>query len=251
MKINSIIGKGATLGIILLFIGIAVQPGITTALLDEEIDEEEKEYLFQTIEEIDEEAKEYLFQTIIDVANNPDVKDILKQNNHNMFISDYDFKGLQSELLVKNPENFVSMIVTKPSITHGYLDKLFNVGVNMIDILGEEQVYEIMDKIMVSNTEVYDEVKNIIFNDGELSNRIDILFDLFRLIICLASLAIMAPVVLAYSVASEFLALIEDFHLDGIAYLFFYIIVFPLLALSFALLGLTGAICLEYDTCFS
>ncbi|MCK5031204.1 MAG: hypothetical protein KAR64_07035 [Thermoplasmatales archaeon] len=237
MKINSIIGKGATLGIILLFIGIAVQPGITTALLDEEINEEEKEYLFQTI---------------IDVANNPDVKDLLKQNNHNKFNSDYDFKGLYSELLVKNPEIFASMLATKPSITQGYLDKIFNIGVEMVDIIGEEQLYEIQDTIMVSNTEVYGEVKNIIFNDEELSNRIDILFDLIRLIICLALLAIMMPVVLAYSVLSESLDFLTDLtRLYGICSILYYLIVFPLLALSVALLGLTGAICLEYDTCFS
>jgi len=252
MRINSIIGNVATIGIFLLFIGIAVQPVIANALLDEEINEEVEEHLFQSFEDIDEEAKEYLFQTIIDIANNPDVKDILTRNNHNKFISNYDFKGLYSKLLVKNPENFASMVVTKPSTTNDYLDKLFNIGVDMINILGEEQVYEIMDTIMISNTEVYDEVKNIICNDEELSNRIDILFDLLRLTICLALLAILTPVALTFSVLDasiEFFANLTGLY--GISSILYYIFVIPLLGLGVALLGLTGAICLEYDTCFS
>ena len=49
-------------GITILFLGVGIQPAIATVESKEDF--------------IDVEPKDYLFQTIIDIANNPDVKDI-------------------------------------------------------------------------------------------------------------------------------------------------------------------------------
>ncbi len=223
---------------------LIISPSLNQTLESQSIKNSIKERINK---EITEEAEEYLFQTIIDVANNPDVNDILKQNITNKFVFDYDFKGIYSELIVKNPD-FANMVITKPSISHDYLDKLFDIGVDMIDILGEEQVYEIMDTILISNTEVTNKVKNIIFNDAELSNRTDILFDLVRLIVCLVLLALLAPVAILYSIFDTLYHCFIYSYFFTILYAIFGI---PLLGLGIALLGLTGAICLEYETCFS
>ena len=67
-KKNALISTTLVFGVILLLIGIGIQPAIATI--------ETKE------EKIDIEPKDYLFQTIIDIANNPDVKELVEQNKY-------------------------------------------------------------------------------------------------------------------------------------------------------------------------
>ena len=71
--------------ITILFFGVSVQSSIATDQPEEEID-------------LKVEPKEYLFQTIIGIANNPDIKGVLEQYNHNLFFSDYDYKDVFSRL---------------------------------------------------------------------------------------------------------------------------------------------------------
>lgn len=149
--------KTLVVGVVILFISIAVQPSIAT---------------IQPEKKINLEPKDYLFQTIINIANNPDVKSLLEQYNHEILTSDYDYKGVFSQLLFKKPRLLFSMLFTKPSITYDYLEKSYNKGIKITNILGEDKVFEVLESVEISNPKVFDELNNIILNDEELSSRI-------------------------------------------------------------------------------
>jgi len=163
MSKKGVFSKGVVIGIIVLFIGIAVQPSIATVSIDDEIDVD---------------AKEYLFQTIIDIANNPDVRDFLKQNRHNMFVYDYDFKSVFRQILFKKTRIFFSMLFSKPSVTYRYLDDSCNRGCEITNILGEDKILEIVSSAGITKPEVFNELNNIIMNNEELSNRITALAEM-------------------------------------------------------------------------
>jgi len=120
---------------------------------------------------IDVEPKDYLFQTIIDIANNPDVKELLEQYDNNLFKVDID-RSVSRKIFFKNPRMFRSLIFTKPSLTYEYLDKTYNNGIKITSIIGEDKALELIESIEISDTVVFDEFDNIIFKDEELSNRL-------------------------------------------------------------------------------
>jgi len=155
-----IITKGLTAIIVLLFIGLAIQPSVTTVELKEEI--------------IDVESKDYLFQTIIDIANNPNVKNLIERDNNDFFKVDIDC-SVYLKILFRNPRLFHSMIFTKPSLTPEYLDKNYNFGLEIKSILGEDKLQEIIESIKVTDKEVFNKLNSIIINNEELSSRIKIL----------------------------------------------------------------------------
>jgi hypothetical protein len=153
--------KTLALGIIVLFIGVAIQPGISTNTFQEE--------------KTDVDAKDYLFQTLIAISNNPDVKDLLKQNNQRLFTFDHNYKDIFLQLLFKKPRLLKSMLFTKPKMTYEYLDKSYNNGVELINILGEEESLKILESIKITNPDLLNELNNIIKNNKELSNRMSTL----------------------------------------------------------------------------
>lgn len=153
------IGKGLTVAVILLFIGLAIQPSMATE---------------QTEKEIDIEPKDYLFQTIIDIANNPEVKKLLEQYDNDLFSVDID-RSVYRKLFLRNPRLFFNTLFTKPSMSIEYLNKCNNKGIEITDIIGEDKALEIMESVKVTDTEVFDEINNIISKDEILSGRLDIL----------------------------------------------------------------------------
>lgn len=70
------------------------------------------------------------------------------------------------------------LMFTKPSMTHEYLNFVYNQGIKITNILGEEKVIEIMKSIEITNPEFFDEINNIIMNNDELSGRIAILAEM-------------------------------------------------------------------------
>ena len=166
--------KGLVMAIVFLFIGVGIYPAIavepispTNIILGEEFEQIEKT-----------EPKEYLFQTIIDIANNPDVNELLNQiedewKDDNCFISwDFDSKNVFQKLLFKKPYLLVSILFTEFSITHKYLESSHNRGCEVTKFLGEENVIEIVESVEIKNPEILDELYNIIMNDEELYDRI-------------------------------------------------------------------------------
>jgi hypothetical protein len=144
-------------GITILFLGLAIQPSLATIQLKEETD-------FK--------PKDYLFQTSIDIANNPEVKDLLEQYNHKIITSNYNYKGVFSKILFNNPRLFLDMLFTKPYINYDYLDKSYNRGIEIANIIGEDNFLEMIASIEVTNPELFNEFNNIIMNEKELSGRL-------------------------------------------------------------------------------
>ena len=73
-KKKGLINYTFVLGIIILLLGIAVQPG-TAKVQTNNINEDEKDILFQTI---------------IDIANNKDLKNLIDIEKNNGFFLDFD-----------------------------------------------------------------------------------------------------------------------------------------------------------------
>ncbi len=152
-----IISKGLAVAVILLFLGVGIQPAIATVEPKEDF--------------IDIEPKDYLFQTIIDIANNPDVKELLEQYKYNLFKIDID-RSIYRKIFFRNPRLFFNTIFTKPSMTIEYLDKCYNKGLDITNILGEDESLEIIENVEITDRKLFDELNNIITKDEELSNRL-------------------------------------------------------------------------------
>ena len=106
-------------GITILFLGLAIQPSVA---------------IIQPEEEIDIEPKYYIFQTNIDIANNPDVKSLLENYNHNMINSDYDYKSIFTKLLFRNPRLLFNVLITRASITYNSPYKFQNKDIEITNI---------------------------------------------------------------------------------------------------------------------
>ena len=221
MKKN-LLKKTLVVGIIVLFFGISMQP-ITSSDITQEGD----------IEQVDEfeQAKDYLFQTIIDIANNPDVKDLLEQvkNDGGAISCDYNFRNVFLKLLFRNPMLFRSLIFTKPCMTHEYLDTSYDRGYEIINVLGEEEVIAMIESVTITNPEFFDELNIIIMNNEELSNKITVLTEMNEVlkpnapfedypIICAILAIIMLPMA---TVATFFVVLSEQFENNPIFLLIF------------------------------
>jgi len=156
-----IICKILAVAVIILFLGLAIQPSVAV----------------QPETERDIEPKDYLFQTIIDIANNPEVKNLLEKSNNDMFKVDID-RSFYCKLLLRNPRLIFNTLFTKPSMTIEYLDKCYNKGIEITNIIGEDKVIEIIENAEVTDTKLFNEINDIITNNEELSSRIETLKDM-------------------------------------------------------------------------
>jgi len=163
--------KVLVLGIIFLFLCVSVEPILSTEIIqDENTDQVDDTKILGEME-----SKTFLFDTIIDIANNPDINNLLEQYNYDVFNSNFDYKNLYSQLLSKKPLLLLRIIFNKPSISNKYLDKSYNLGIKVADALGESIFFDILESIEITNPEILDELNEIILNDDELSNKINIL----------------------------------------------------------------------------
>jgi len=153
-----IICKTLAVAVIILFLGLTVQPSVAV----------------QQETEIDVEPKDYLFQTIIDIANNPDVKELLEQYNNDFFKVDID-RSVYHKILFRNPRLLFNTLFTKPSMSVEYLNKCYNNGIGITNTLGEDKVIETIENVEVTDTKLSNEINDIITNDEELSSRIETL----------------------------------------------------------------------------
>lgn len=161
---ESLLNKTLVFVVIALFIGVAVQPGISTNSAQEE--------------KTNVEPKDYLFQTVIDIGNNPDVQKLLKQVDNELIDSDFDYKSIFHKLLLRKPNVLTSMLFTKPKLTTEYLNFLYNNGNEIINIIGEEKAIEIINSTKLTNRKIFNDVNSIIINDPELNAKITKLIEL-------------------------------------------------------------------------
>jgi len=150
--------KELTIGVILLFIGLAIQPSIATI----------------QPKEIDIEPKDYLFQTIIDIANNPDVKKLFEQNDNGLFKVDID-RNIYRKIFFRYPRLFSSLIFSKQIMSLEYFDEYYNKGIGITNLIGEDKVLEIMESIDIVDTQFFNELNNIIKNDEKLYPKLETL----------------------------------------------------------------------------
>jgi lipopolysaccharide export LptBFGC system permease protein LptF len=166
-----LIKKGLVFAVILLFIGVSFQPIIAEKTISIEKESNNDNVSF-------EEAKEYLFQTIVDISNNPEVKQFMNEHKHILIPknnNNYDCKNAIQKIYMQNPRLLKSILFTKPKMTYKYLETNYKKGLEIIDILGEEESLDIVESVNVTNPELFKELKIIIENDKVLSNRISVL----------------------------------------------------------------------------
>jgi hypothetical protein len=156
--------KTLAVTVILLFIGVGINPAIATV-------EPETEF--------DDVPKDYLFQTIIDIANNPDVKELLEQYYNDFFSVDID-RSVYCKLLLRNPRLMFNILFTKPSISVEYLNKCYNNGVEITNIISEEKTYEIIVNVKVFDTKLLEELNDVISKDENFYNRFETLKEMSK-----------------------------------------------------------------------
>ena len=164
MVINTnLFKKTLVIGIIFLFIGVGIQPAIATEQPKEKIS------IYSHMD--------YLFQTVIDIANDPDVKNLLEQNENNIFKVNID-RSIYRKILFKNPILFFSLFITKPTDINRYLNKCYKMGNKIINIIGEDKTLKIIESVEVTDTAIFDELENIIRNNEVLSSKLTTLKEL-------------------------------------------------------------------------
>ena len=153
-----IIGKTLAVAVIILFLGLAIQPSVAV----------------QTDTEIKIEPKDYLFQTILDIANNLEIKNLLAKYDNVLFKVDID-KSVYRKILLRNPRLLFNTLFTKPSMSLEYLNECYNNGIENTNILGEEIVLETIENVEITDTKLYDELNNIISQKEEISSGLETL----------------------------------------------------------------------------
>lgn len=157
-KKKGLIKKILVLSIIILFLGLAVQPGTATVETDKK-------------EEFD---KNFLFQTIINIANNKEFRNLIDKEMKNGFFLDVDYniKNIYRTILFKEPNLFSSLFFTKTSLTYDNLDIAYKKGSELIKIVGEDKALEMIDSIKITNPIISEKLSYIIHNDEKIKNRI-------------------------------------------------------------------------------
>jgi hypothetical protein len=150
-----IIFKGLAVAVIVLFFGLAVQPSVAV----------------QPETEIDIEPKDYLLQTIIEIANNPDVKNLMKQYRYDIFNVDID-RSIYRKLLLRNPKLSLDTLFCKPSLSIEYLNKCYNNGIEFTKVIDEDKALVIGEFSASLKKEFFYKINKIISKDKELSNRL-------------------------------------------------------------------------------
>jgi len=107
-------------------------------------------------------CKDYLFETFVEISNNEDVKDLTNSNNQNLFPSNPNHRLLMP---FRRNTNKVSLSVEK-------LDLVYNMGIKLIDRLGEDKVAEIMETRSIDKPEFADELDTIVMGNDDLKERI-------------------------------------------------------------------------------
>jgi len=197
---KQLIKKVLALAIIVVFVSVSFQPIIAenTLSVGKESDYSNVDF---------EKAKEYLFQTLIDISNNPEVKEFLNEHKHDLITrndNNYDCKDAIQKIYSQNPKLLKSILFTKPEMTYEYLEKNYNKGLELVNILGEKESLKIVESVKIANLELSNELKDIILNDKELSKRVSVLEEMNKNlisntgflnypIICLIVLIISSP----------------------------------------------------------
>ena len=162
MKKNSVIGVSfAVVGLFVLasftsVVGVQIVESSNQEVKNDEIDQ-----------------KELLLEAIVEIANNPEVKELLEQVDYELFDSDYNYRSALFKLLIFKPRVLLFMFFTRPKMNTNYLNKAYNNGVEIANVLGEEEALEMIESIEITNPQIFNDMTEIISNNPELNNRIE------------------------------------------------------------------------------
>lgn len=145
------------IGITVMLVGVVIQPSIAK---------------LQPKEEINTDPKEYLIQTLIDIVNNQDVKEILKQSDIELIDNNINFRDVFLKLLYGCPRVLISTLFTKPRFSHEYLDFEYNNGCEIVKIIGEEDSSTIIESVKFKNPETFENINDVIENNSDLYGKI-------------------------------------------------------------------------------
>ena len=148
--------KTFVIGVIILFVGVCIQPAFAT-LQPKDI------YV---------EPKDYLFQTIIDIANNPEVKDIFEKRDSILIESNFELRGNLLKILSRCPRVLISTLFTKNRFSTDYLDLVYENGCKIVKIIGEENTLDIIESVEFKNLEIFEEINDIINDNSELKAKV-------------------------------------------------------------------------------
>ena len=157
--------KSITFSIILLFIGVSVSSAINIQNVSTKEEYTEKD------------VRELLFETIVDVVNNPEVKQLVKDNEYQIRIKDGNYQNIIKKILFRNPGLLSSMFILRQVITINSLNKLYVIGLNLNKVLGEDELLQLKNSIEVTSQCDCGEIENIElhhkfaqFNNNKLCN---------------------------------------------------------------------------------
>jgi len=122
--------KWLAVGIILLFIGVAVAPTIHFNTVNASTNNIQEERIT---------PKELLFQTILDVANNREIQKIVST-------SEMQSKGY----------------VTPQVLTKNYLNSAYRIGLILTKILGVNRIHSLIQRYQITNSEVQKDISDVI-----------------------------------------------------------------------------------------
>ena len=95
----------------------------------------------------------------------------MSNNDNDLFRVDIDRSNYR-KILLRNPRLMFNTLFTKPSMSIEYLNKCYNQGIEVTNIIGEDKVIETIENIEVTDIKLFDELDDIIFKDEELSIRL-------------------------------------------------------------------------------
>jgi hypothetical protein len=158
-KKKDLIRNVLVLGIIILLMGIAVQPG--TATVQNDLNFNNK--------------KDTLFQTIIDITNNKDFNNLINSENSNDFYFEFDYNLRKDfrDIFFENLGFFSSLLFTKTSLTHNQLESAYEKGSELINTIGEDKALELVDSIKIKNPKLSNGISDILEENEEIRNKIE------------------------------------------------------------------------------
>jgi hypothetical protein len=147
------LSKGLVLAVILLFIGVAIQPGISTNTIKDE--------------KTDVDAKDYLFQIIIDMVNNQELQDIIQKSKlRGSLINSLHMPGLIF-LFMKSRTSF-RLLSQSSFLTKSFLEYAYRMGVKLSRTIDVSKMHSIIQRYQMSNQELQKEINTVIENNANL-----------------------------------------------------------------------------------
>jgi hypothetical protein len=140
-----------------LFIGVAIQPGISTNTIQDE--------------KTGVDAKEYLFQTILDMVNNQEIQSIIQKSEiRGSLINSLHVPGVI--LLLMKSKTLFRLSSQSSFLTKSYLEYAYRMGVKLSRTIDVSKMQLVLQRYQESNQNVQKEINTVIENNVNLKAEI-------------------------------------------------------------------------------